>query len=165
MRNFLRLTRAWLAWRLVFAGAMTDGNRVTALLNSIMNAASATSSIVFPTSWTLRLMTTTGTETSNGTELTSVTGYTAGNQTANTMAAWTAATGTTATISGPSTAISWTNSGGSAWTPVTGIEIWDKATTQLRWFWGALSGGSVTVNAGNQLQFAVNSISLNGTAW
>jgi hypothetical protein len=35
----------------------------------------------------------------------------------------------------------------------------------LRWFWGALTGGSVTVNAGNTLQFAIGSISLDGTGW
>jgi hypothetical protein len=30
---------------------------------------------------------------------------------------------------------------------------------------GALSGGSVTVNNGNTLQFAIGSIGLNSTAW
>jgi hypothetical protein len=153
---------ALLLFALVFLGSMTDLNRVTSLLNSIMHG---TTWPVVPAAWTLRLMTANGSGSSNGTELTGVTGYTAGDQSSNAMTAWTSISGTTAAITGPPSAVSWTNSGGSAWTAVTGIEIWDRAGTPLRWFWGALSGGSVTVNAGNTLQFAINSISLSGTTW
>jgi hypothetical protein len=153
---------AALLWGLTFLGAMLDRNRGTALLNSIMHG---TTWPVVPAAWTLRLMTANGSGTANGTELTGVTGYTAGDQASNAMGAWTAISGTTALITGPVAAVSWTNSGGSAWAAVTGIEIWDRAGTMLRWFYGALSGGSVTVNAGNTLQFAIGSISLDGTAW
>jgi hypothetical protein len=147
-----------LLFALVFLGNMTDSNRVTSILNAIM----ASGTITFPTAWHLRLMTANGSSTSNGTEATAgnCPGYTALGQA---MAAWTAASGTAATVSGPSVALSWTATAN--WTAITGLEIWDTAGTALRWFWGALSGGSVTVNNGNTLQFAVNAIALNGTAW
>ena len=162
LKNYLRLAKAYVLWRVAFAGAMTDSNRVTAILNSIMNAAASTSTMVYPTSWKLRLMTTNGSNTANGTEATTANcpGYTA---LGTVMAAWSAAANTAATVSGPSVAVSWTASG--AWTAIAGIEIWDTAGTPLRWFNGALSGGAVTVNNLNTLQFAINSISLNGTAW
>ena len=115
-----------------------------------------------PTGWWLRLMTANGSGTANGTELTTATGYTAGGAS---MTAWTTISGTTALITGPATAVSWTNSGGSAWTAVTGVEVWDNAATKLRWFFAALTGGAVTVNAGNTLQFAVGSISFDSTGW
>jgi hypothetical protein len=105
-------------------------------------------------------MGTNGSGTSNGTELTTANGYTAGG---SAMAAWTAISGTTSLITGPVAAVSWTATGAGFTTA--GIEIWDTAGTPLRWFWGALSGGSVTVNAGNTLQFAISSISLDGTGW
>jgi hypothetical protein len=155
----LKLAAA-LLWGLTFLGAMTDRNRVTSMFNSIMVGSPAWPTI--PAGWKLRLMTANGSGPANGTELSGATGYTA---LGATMAAWTAISGTTALITGPVAAVSWTNSGGSAWTAVTGIEIWDTAATALRWFYGALTGGSVTVNAGNTLQFAIGSISLDGTAW
>lgn len=160
MRGRQLLVRALLLWVLVFLGSMTDSNRVTAILNYII-ATGTPAMPTQPTSWHLRLMQTMGSNTANGTELTGATGYTTGGAT---MTGWTAATGTAAAVSGPPSAVSWTNSG-SAWTAVAGIEIWDTAGTPLRWFQGALTGGSVTVNGGNTLQFAINSISLTGTAW
>jgi hypothetical protein len=143
----------------LMTGAMTDRNRVTSLLNSIM-AGSAWPTV--PAGWRLRLMTANGSGTANGTELTGATGYTA---LGAAMAAWTTISGTTANITGPVAAVSWTNSGGSAWTAITGVEVWDTAGTPLRWFFGALTGGAVTINAGNTLQFAINSIGFDGTGW
>jgi hypothetical protein len=155
MRRLWMLGLLWLAcqpW-------MLDANRATSILNSIMNGAAWPT---LPTSWKLKLMQAVGSNSANGTELTGATGYTTGG---NTMTAWTSISGTTANITGPPVASSWTNSGGGAWTAVAGIEIWDTAGTPLRWFQGALSGGAVTVNAGNTLQFAIGAIGLNGTAW
>lgn len=159
VRNWLRLACAWLAWWLVLAG-MLDANRATAILNAIMVTGS--DAPVWPTGWHLRLMTAMGTNAANGTEATAVNcpGYTALGQA---MAAWTAISGTTADITGPVAALSWTATAN--WTPIAGVEIWDIAATALRWFQGALSGGAVTVNNGNTLQFAAGSIGLNGTGW
>lgn len=160
MRMWLLALRSWLLWRLTLLGAMTDSNRVTAILNAIM--VTGTDAPVWPTGWHLRLMTAMGSNTANGTEATAgnCPGYTAGGVA---MTAWTAITGTTANISGPPSAVSWTATAN--WTAIAGIEIWDTAGTPLRWFQGALSGGSVTINNGNTLQFATSSVSLNGTAW
>jgi hypothetical protein len=163
VRRALRLQRrlavsVLLVFSLTFLGAMIDQNRTTSLLNSIMSGSTWP---VVPVSWKLKLMQTNGSGTANGTELTGATGYTAGGAT---MTAWTTISGTTANITGPVAAVSWTNSG-ATWTAVAGIEIWDTAGTPLRWFWGPLSGGAVTVNAGNTLQFAIGSIGLNGVGW
>jgi hypothetical protein len=148
-----------LAFFLTFLGAMTDLNRVTSILNTIMAGSAAPT---WPTNTHLRLMTANGSGTANGTEATSgnCPGYTAGGVA---MGAWTAISGTTADITGPTAAISWTATGN--WTAIAGAEVWDTATTPLRWFYGALSGGSVTVNNGNTLQFAANSVGLNGTSF
>jgi hypothetical protein len=146
----------------LMTGAMTDRNRVTSLLNSIMHG---TAWPTVPAAWTLRLMTAMGSGTANGTELSGATGYTPGDQSSNAMSAWTSISGTTALTTGPPSAVSWTNSGGSAWTAIAGVEAWDRATTPLRWFFGALTGGAVTINAGNTLQFAINSIGFDGTGW
>jgi hypothetical protein len=163
MRRRLFRTRmaALVLWGLVFLGAMTDSNRVTGILNTIMAGSSAPT---WPTAWHLRLMTAMGSNTANGTEATSSNcpGYTAGTG-APSMGAWTSISGTTANITGPASAVSWKATAN--WTAIAGIEIWDGAGTPLRWFQGALSGGSVTVNNGNTLQFAANSIGLNGTGW
>jgi hypothetical protein len=147
------------AVRLLLPMAMTDSNRVTAILNSIM---AGSSSPAWPTNTHLRLMTAMGSNTSNGTEATAgnCPGYTALGQA---MGAWSSISGTTANITGPASAVSWTATAN--WTAIAGIEVWDVAGTPLRWFQGALSGGSVTVNNGNTLQFAANSIGLNGTSW
>lgn len=159
VRQLIALLGVLIALQLVLPMAMTDLNRVTSLLNSIMHG---TTWPAVPTGWTLRLMTVNGSGTANGTEATSVNcpGYTAGG---NTMTAWSSISGTTADITGPASAVSWTATAN--WSPITGGECWDTAGTPLRWFYGALSGGSVTVNNGNTLQFAANSIGLNGTGW
>jgi len=136
-----------------------DANRATSLLNSILCGSTWP---VVPAGWRLRLMSASGTNAANGTECTAgnCPGYTA---LGAPMTAWTTISGTTANITGPAAAVSWTATGG--WVPVTGIEIWDTAGTPLRWMQGALSGGPVTVNNGNTLQFAIGSVGLNGTAW
>jgi hypothetical protein len=159
MRALYRTVLAFWLWRLALVGAMTDSNRVTKILNFIMGSGATDTQ---PTGWHLRLMTAMGSNTANGTEATAgnCPGYTAGGAA---MTAWTTISGTTAKIQGPPSAVSWTATGN--WTAIAGIEIWDTAGTPLRWFQGALSGGSVTVNNGNTLQFATNSISLDGTAW
>jgi hypothetical protein len=163
IRRWWRLAVAWWLWRMMLIGAMTDANRVTAILNAIMVTGS--DAPTWPAAWYLRLMTAMGSNTANGTEATSgnCPGYSPGSVAGNSMGAWTAISGTTANITGPASAHSWTATAN--WTPIAGIEIWDGAGTPLRWFQGALSGGSVTINNGNTLQFAPNSIGLNGTGW
>ncbi|SRR6266568_3878172 len=107
----------------------------------------------------IRLMTTNGSSTANGTELgsggsyTAVTGiiYTTGTAGQFAGATYSSGSGTTnnnATLSqanmpGPNT--------------IVGIEIWDSAGTPLRWWWGSLTS-SVSVNNGDTLSFSSSAI-------
>ena len=104
----------------------------------------------------LRLMSTAGSNTSNGAEL-SATGYTAGG---NTMGA-TAFGAPAAGVQTNSNAITWT--AGAAWAAVLGIEIWDTSGTPLRLLQGTIT--SVTLANGNTLTFPIASISADHSAW
>src|SRR5215472_9848932 len=80
----------------------------------------------------LRLITTQGSNTSNGTEL-SGTGYTAGGSTLGSSAFGAPSAG----VSTNNNSVSW--SVGSSWSTVNAIEIWDTAGTPLRYLQGALT--------------------------
>lgn len=142
--------------------SMTDQTRVNAFLDVFSkNTGTTYPTGTFTQPAFLRLMGTMGSNTSNGTEL-SMTGYTAGGSTC------VFSTESAGQVSGPSSgngAISWTNSSGSNAT-IAGVEVWDSTTgTKLRWFQGAWTGGSITLNNGNQLTVAVNGITLNASTW
>lgn len=142
--------------------SMTDQGRVTTILNALNSSTGTPSLGTFTAPAHLRLMGTMGSNTSgsNGTEL-SMTGYTAGGSACVFSAA------SAGQVSGPSSgngAISWTNSSGGNAT-IAGVEVWDTAATPLRWYQGAWTGGSITLNNGNQLTVAVNGITLNASTW
>jgi hypothetical protein len=105
----------------------------------------------------MKMKLTTGTaptSTTAGTEL-SATGYTAGGT------AITFATASGGSTSGPTgSAISWTNSGGTAWTGIVGLEIWDTAGTPLRWWFGTWSGQPIVIAAGNTFSVSLNAITI-----
>ena len=117
----------------------------------------------------LHLYSTTGTETTTGTENVSATspgytnGFPAGGLSLGSSAFGTFSAGASTT---PGTAVTWTASG--TWTlGVAGIEIWDSASTAIRYLWGPLSlaiGTSVVVS-GDTVTFAIASISASGAAW
>lgn len=140
---------------------MTDQTRVNNVLAVFANNTGTTYTLgTFTQPLKVRLMGTMGSNTSNGTEL-SMTGYTAGGSTC------VFSTEASGQISGPSSgngAVSWTNSSGSN-ASIAGVEIWDSAGTPLRWFQGAWTGGTITLNNGNQLTVAVNGITLNASTW
>ena len=104
----------------------------------------------------LRLMTTQGSNTGNGTEL-SATGYTAGGNTMGSPAFGNPSAG----VISSSNSVSWT--AGAAWSAVTAIEIWDSAATKLRYLQGAIT--SVTLANGNTLTFAAAAITADASAW
>jgi hypothetical protein len=104
----------------------------------------------------LRLMSSAGSNTANGTEL-SATGYTAGG---NSLGA-TAFGAPSGGVSTNSNAVSWT--AGAAWSAVVAIEIWDSAATKLRFLQGGIT--SVTLANGNTLTFAVASITADASQW
>lgn len=107
----------------------------------------------------LRLMTTAGSNTANGTEAVG-NGYTALGNTMGSTAFGTPAGG----VITNSNSISWTASGGSlGGAALLGIEIWDSAATKLRWLQGAIT--SVTVSTGNTLTFAAGSITADASQW
>ena len=149
---------------------MTDQNRVNALLQAYFT--STTSFTITPgtgggSAWTvtppyhLRLMTTQGSNTSNGTEATAgnCPGYTA-------LGATLGATMCAAPSGGSQTnsnAVSWSASGG--WTTIPSIEIWDTAATPLRYLQGALTSSITGVANGDTVQFAAGSITVNASAW
>ena len=105
----------------------------------------------------VRLMTTTGSSTSNGLELSggsyvSGTGITYSTGPSGTFgaAAYSAGQGTIQTASTLSQA-------GMPTATIHGVEIWDSAATPLRWWWGDLTS-AVTTASGNTLSFGSGAI-------
>lgn len=117
----------------------------------------------------LHLFSTTGTETATGTENVSGTspgytgGYPSGGLSLGTNAFSSFSSGASTS---PASTLTWTATG--TWTlGVAGIEIWDSASTAIRYLWGPLSvaiGASVVVN-GDTVSFASGSISASGASW
>lgn len=123
-----------------------DQTRATAILAAFaINSGTATVGTMTITGPThMRLMTANGSDSSNGTELSTSGGYTAGGS-ALTM-------GTASAGSVSSTAsVSWTNMPS---TTLTGMEQWDTSGTPLRLFWGPWTGGNITVASGNTFTVA-----------
>lgn len=173
MRRLALLARLWLVWRLAMASAnMTDrntsspgSNLVNKLLQMIFCLTATTtytpgtgggSAFTITPPFFLRLMTTQGSNTSNGTEL-SATGYTALGNTMGSPAYGNPAGG----ILASSNLVTWT--AGSAWSAVLAIEVWDSSATKLRYQQGSIT--SITLGNGNTLNFAAGSITADGSAW
>lgn len=96
-----------------------------------------------------RLMTANGSATSNGTELSSSGGYTAGTGAPTTSWA-NAASGSKASDA----AVTVTNMPAAT---IVGVELWDSAGTPLRKWWGALSANKTT-NSGDTFSIASGSL-------
>lgn len=146
---------------------MTDQNRTNWLLQAVFTASvTATftpgtgggSALVISPPYYLRLMSAVGSNTANGTELTTTGGYTAGGASLGT----TFCAAPTAGTQSNSNLVSWNATG--TWATVTGIEIWDHAGTPLRWLQGSITSITGVVN-GDTVQFAIASISINAGSW
>ena len=146
---------------------MTDQTRVNWMLQAFFTAsATATftpgtgggSALVITPPYKLRLMSTAGSNTSNGTELTTTGGYTAGGSSLGTTFCAAPSGGTQSN----SNAVSWSATG--TWATVNGIEIWDSAGTPLRWLQGAITAITGVVN-GDTVSFAIGSITINASQW
>lgn len=122
------------------------------LLDASLGTASLTA---FSGAPKLRLTSTAPTATAAGTELTG-TGYTAG----GTATAFSSASAGATT--GPTSALSWTNGSGGAWS-IVGLEVWDQAGTPLRWWFGLFNGQPVSVAIGNTFQIAIGAVSVSLT--
>src|SRR5947207_2415108 len=149
---------------------MTDQNLVNALLQAMFTASTTAtftpgtgggSAIVFTPPYKLRLMTATGSNTSNGTEATGVNcpGYTAGGSSLGSSALGAPSAG----VQSNNNSVSWSATG--SWATITGIEIWDSAGTPLRRLPGALTSNITGVANGDTVQFAAGSITANASAW
>jgi hypothetical protein len=147
--------------------SMTDQNRVNAIMQMVWTASttgtfspgSGGGSFAVIPPYLLRLMTAQGSNTSNGTELTAAAGYTTGGSSLGTTFCAAPSAGTQAN----SNVVTWSATG--TWTTVTAIEIWDSATTKLRWLQGALTSNITGVINGDTVQFAAGAITLNASAW
>src|ERR1035441_5090178 len=141
---------------------MTDQNRVNALMQALYTSSTTFtitpgtgggSAFIVTPPYHLRLMTTQGSNTANGTEATS--GNCPGDN----------ALGTTfcaAPSGGQQTnanSVTWSATG--TWSAIPSIEAWDTAGTPLRYLQGALTSSITGVVNGDSLQFAAGSVTLN----
>src|SRR5712691_2546477 len=147
---------------------MTDQNRVNAIMQALFSPSSTFtitpgtsggSAFTITPPYRLRLMTTPGSNTSNGTELANGAGYTTGGASMGSSAFGTPSGGVQTNNNG----VSWSVTG--SWSTVTAIEIWDSASTPLRWLQGALTSQIQGAANGDTVQFAAASISISGAAW
>lgn len=153
--------------------SMTDRTRADAIAEAIFTSSTAFtvtpgtgggSAFTVTPPFHLRLMSAQGSNTADGTELTSTNapGYTAGGVTMGTTAFGAPSSG----VQSSSNAESWSATG--TWTAgVAAIEIWDTATTPLRWLQGALTT-AIAANAvvsGDTVSFAAGAITADHSAW
>lgn len=135
--------------------SMTDRTRVASIMNNILNGGSFSA---WPTALHLRLLTSQGSNTSNGTEATSSNcpGYTAGGVVITFGA-------NSSGVSTSTNTPSWTATG--SWSTITSVEIWDTAGTPLRWMQGALTANITGVANGDTVQFATGAVTCDASAW
>lgn len=150
---------------------MTDINRVNAFLQAAYSATATGGSLAPATGggsgfaisppYHLRLTTTVGSNTINGTEAngTNCPGYTAGGSTLGTQFCAAPSAGTQAN----SNAVTWNATG--TWTAVNGIEVLDTAATPLRWLQGALVSPVTGVTNGDSVIMAAGAVTLVASAW
>jgi hypothetical protein len=150
---------------------MTDAGRVASLLQALFSATATGGSLTPGTGggagfaisppYHLRLMTTAGSNTVNGTEATGVNcpGYTAGG--ASLGSQFCAAPG--AGVQSNGSPVTWNATG--TWTTVPGIEVWDTAATPLRWLQGLVNSPISGVVNGDSVIFAAAAITTNAGSW
>jgi len=146
---------------------MTEQLRVNAILQALFTSSTTFtitpgtgggSAFIITPPYKLRLMQTQGSNTTNGTEITSSPGYTAGGASlgATFCAAPSAGSMTNSNL------VTWSATG--TWQTVTAIEIWDTAGTPLRWLQGSITSITGVVN-GDTVSFAIGSITVNASQW
>src|ERR1035441_1914205 len=149
---------------------MTDQNTVNQLLQALFT--SSTTFTITPgtgggSAWIvtppyhLRLMTTQGSNTANGTEATSgnCPGYTA-------LGSTLGATFCAAPSAGAQTnanSVTWSATG--TWSAIPSIGIWDTAGTPVRRLQGALTSSITGVVNGDSVQFAAGAITIGAGSW
>lgn len=119
--------------------------------NKLLDASCGTAFTAPATPLTCRLMTANGSNTSNGTELATSGGYTAG--TGAPTVTFAAATGGS---KASNVAVTVTNMPA---TTINGIELWSADSTPVRTWWGPLTAAKTT-NAGDTFTIASGSLTL-----
>lgn len=135
------------------------------MVSKILNATAPVGAGGIPGTWTalsasamkVRLASTASTAAAAGTEITG-TGYTAGGQALSTQSTASSA-GSNVTLPATS-ALSWTNSSGGAWS-MQSFDVTDNAGVRT-WF-GNFTGAPVSVANGNTFQIGVNGLTLSLT--
>jgi hypothetical protein len=150
---------------------MSDQARVMAFMQAAFSATATGGSLTPATGggsgfaisppYHLRLMTTAGSNTINGTEATGTNcpGYTAGGSTLGTQFC----AAPVAAVQSNANAVTWNATG--TWTTVPGIEVWDTASTPLRWLQGTVTSPISGVVNGDQIQFSAAAITSNAQSW
>jgi hypothetical protein len=136
------------------------------MISNILNATTPTGasgapgsfSAVGGTAMKVRLNSGTSTASAAGTEIASGGGYTTGGQAV--PAASTASSAGSAVTLPASSALSWTNSSGGAWS-IQSLDLTSSAGTRT-WF-GNFNGAPISVASGNTFQIAVGAISISLT--
>jgi hypothetical protein len=154
---------------------MTDQTLVGTLLKNLLYASGTATwtpgtggtSLTITPPLRLHLMTTTGTESAAGTEMTAVSGYVAGfNATGGLSMGTNAFTAPSAGTTANGNVVTWT--AGATWTQaINGIEVYDGASTAVRILWGALASaiGASVVVSGDTVSFAVGAITVSAATW
>lgn len=135
------------------------------MVSKILNATTPVGAAGIPGTWTalsasamkVRLNSTLSTASAAGTELTG-TGYTAGGTALSTQSTSSSA-GSNVTLP-QTTALSWTNGSGGAWS-IASMDLTDNAAVRA-WF-GPFTGQPVSVAIGNQFQIAANGVTISLT--
>jgi hypothetical protein len=150
---------------------MTDQNRVNALLQALFSATATGGSLTPGTGggtgfaisppYHLRLMTTAGSNTVNGTEAngSNCPGYTAGGASLGSQFCAAPVAG----VQSNANSVTWNATG--TWTTVPGIEVWDTAATPLRWLQGLVSSPVSGVVNGDSVIFSVAAVTTNAAGW
>lgn len=150
---------------------MTDAGRVNSLLQAVFSATATGGSLTPATGggsgfaisppYHLRLMTAAGSNTVSGTEATNVNcpGYTAGGSTLGTQFC----AAPSGAIQSNANAVTWNATG--TWTTVPGIEVWDTASTPLRWLQGTVTSPISGVVNGDAVTFSAGALTLNSSSW
>ena len=148
--------------------SMTDQNRVNQLIQALFTSSVAFtitpgtgggSAFTVTPPFHLRLMTAQGSNSGNGTEMTTEFGYTLLGQTLGTTFCAAPSAGTQAN----SNSVTWSATG--TWPTIPAIEIWDTAGTPLRWLQGPLTSSITGVVNGDSVQFAAAAITVNASTW
>lgn len=139
--------------------SMTDRTLAASFMDSCLNGGTMTTKPTQPLH--LRLMTTQGSNTVNGTEATNVNcpGYTAGGNSMGNPSFGASSSG----VSSSSADVTWTATG--PWTTVVAVEVWDTAVTPVRILQGALTANVTGVVSGDTVKSAAASISANFSTW